>query len=224
MKSGVAEEAARRWRPPSPPRWQPTPATDRPLGWTPWDPGPPVQHGDYKIQRKSASQGPRAPAPPACAPPVRAPPRGVPLPAPVSDEFDSPPPPPPEDDDAPPPPPPPDDDDDAPPPPPPPDDDETAPPPPSGEGPVLEEEEEMEMEPPPLPAVRMARDVNATLGRLFTGGKDECTLRQLMAALHRAGFRYTPADVEPILHAMDREPTAMGHKGIMYRDGKVFMI
>ena len=77
--------------------------------------------------------------------------------------------------------------------------------------------------PPPAdtPATRATRDaIERTLGTLFSGTNDDCTLRQLLAELRLAGFGYARVDVETILHAMDREPDGR----IMYRDGRVHLI
>ena len=77
--------------------------------------------------------------------------------------------------------------------------------------------------PPPAdtPATRATRDaIERTLGTLFSGSNEDCTLRQLLAKLRHAGFGYARVDVEPILHAMDCEPNGR----IMYRDGRVHLI
>ena len=73
------------------------------------------------------------------------------------------------------------------------------------------------------PATRMTctwTAVERTLASIFSGGNDECTLRQLLAELRREDFGYTRRDVEPILHAMDSMRNGM----IMYRDEKVYLM
>lgn len=72
------------------------------------------------------------------------------------------------------------------------------------------------------PETRTTRDaIERALGAHFSARDcDECSIRELLSALRAAGCRYRRAQVEPILHAMDRERDGP----IMYREGIVHLI
>ena len=59
--------------------------------------------------------------------------------------------------------------------------------------------------------------IDSTLGGLFAGRHDRCSLDELMGALRAAGYRYRRARVTPILDAMDREE----HGSIVFREGHI---